>query len=114
MNDENMREAQAELVTLGLLILVFALFLLGGLNEPLAMTAGGLVLLGSGLYQSARGWHVAITTWLLGLILLFGGLGVRVFLVATLRINWVAIGLILVGGAIIYQNFFVRRNRKRD
>ena len=110
-NDQE-RETQAELVTLGLLVVIFALFLIGGLQDSLAMTAGGLVLLGSGLYQAARGWHVAVTTWVLGLILLLGGLGVRLFLVATLRINWVAIGLLLVGALIIYDNFF-KRNRDK-
>jgi hypothetical protein len=110
--DEKQRETQAELVTLGLLVVVFALFTLGGLQDSLAMTAGGLVLIGSGIYQSARGWHVAGTTWALGLILLLGGLGVRLFLVATLRLNWVAIGLLLVGALIIYDNFFKRDQRE--
>lgn len=105
----NMAEAQVEMITAGLLVVIFALYWLGNLREPLAMTLGGLILLGSGVYQSRRGWHVAITTWLLGLILFFGGIGVRMFLVTYLRINWVALGLLLVGGYIIWENIFKRR-----
>lgn len=107
-DNKEFAETRVEMMTLGLLVVILAVFLLGNLEEPLAMSLGGLVLLGSGFYQSSRGWHVAVTTWLLGVILLFGGLGVRMFLVAVLPINWVALGLILVGGLIIWQNIFRR------
>jgi len=104
----NFDEARAEAITAGLLVVVLALFLLGGLPESIAMVVAGLVLLGSGLYQSSRGWHVAVTTWLLGVVLLFGGIGVRLFLVAYMQINWVAIALVLIGGYLIFQNVFRR------
>lgn len=107
-NKEKFQETRVEMMTLGLLVVILAAFLLGNLQEPLAMSLGGIVLLGSGFYQSSRGWHVAVTTWLLGVILLFGGLGVRMFLVTFLQINWVALGLILVGGLIIWQNLIKR------
>jgi hypothetical protein len=107
----NFDEARAEAITAGLLVIVLAIFLLGQLPDSMAMVVGGLVLLGSGLYQSSRGWHVAVTTWLLGLVLLLGGIGVRMFLVAYVQINWVAIALVLIGGYLIFQNLF-RRNDK--
>ncbi|MDQ7028216.1 MAG: hypothetical protein Q9P44_21945 [Anaerolineae bacterium] len=109
----NLQEARAEAITAGLLVIVIALFLLGGLADSLAMVAAGLVLLGSGLYQSSRGWHVAVTTWLLGIVLLFGGIGVRMFLVAYLQINWVAISLVLIGGVLIWQNIFRRNDKEK-
>ena len=99
----NPEEAKVELITAVLMIAVFALFLLFRLDESLAMLAGGLILLGSGAYQSSKRWHVAVTTWILGLILFFGGLGVRMFLVTYLQINWVAIGLLAVGAYLLYQ-----------
>jgi hypothetical protein len=107
----NFDEARAEAITAGLLVIILAVFLLGKLQDSMAMVVGGLVLLGSGLYQSSRGWHVAVTTWLLGLVLLLGGIGVRMFLVAYVQINWVAIALVLIGGYLIFQNLF-RRNDK--
>jgi hypothetical protein len=101
---DNSREAMVEFVTLAALIIVFALFLLSGIADSLAMTAGGIILLASGLYQSRRGWHVSLTTWLVAGILIAGGIGVRVFLVAALQINWVAIALLLVGGYILWDH----------
>ena len=96
-------EARAETITAGLLLLVLAAFLLLGIRDSYAMIAAGLVLLGSGLYQTQRGWHVAVTTWLLGLVLFFGGLGVRLFLVAYLQISWVGISLAFIGAYLIWQ-----------
>lgn len=72
----------------------------------MAITAAGIVLLGSGLYQSSRRWHVAVTTWLLGAVLLLGGMGVRLFLISYVELNWVAMTLVVVGGYLIWQNFF--------
>ncbi|MBN1963027.1 MAG: hypothetical protein JW910_00170 [Anaerolineae bacterium] len=111
MSYKSESEAHAENVTLGLLILVFGVFLLLGGNpfEPLALLLGGLVLLGSAIYQTTHGWHVNLVTWALGLLLTLGGLGMRVFLVAVFQINWLAIGLLLVGGWVLYQAFFARR-----
>jgi hypothetical protein len=106
---DTLREAQAEALTAGALVVILSLFLLGNMQEPLAMTLAGAVLLGSGVYQSQQGWHVALTTWLLGLVLFLGGIGVRLFLVAYLRINWVEIALVAIGGYLIWQNLFRRR-----
>jgi hypothetical protein len=106
---DNGAETRIEMLTLGILVVILALFLVGKVEEPLAMTLGGIVLLGSGFYQSSRGWHVAVTTWLLGIILFLGGIGVRMFLVAYVNINWVAIALVAVGALIIWENVFNRR-----
>ena len=103
MKTTHSQESTVELLTLASLIIVFALFLLNGITDSLAMMAGGLLLLGSGLYQSRRGWHVSLTTWLLALVLIGGGIGVRMFLVTHLRINWVAIALLLIGLYIIWD-----------
>lgn len=109
-NADVMQEARAEAITAGLLVIILALFLLGNLQEPLAMTIAGVVLLGSGVYQTSRGWHVALTTWILGIILFLGGIGVRVFLVTYLRINWVAISLVAVGAYLVWQNLLRGRS----
>lgn len=106
---EEAQEARIELLTLAALIIIFALFLLSNVTDALAMTAGGLVLLASGLYQSRRGWHVSLTTWLLTAVLLLGGIGLRVFLVSFLRINWVAFALLLIGLYIIWDKLRGRR-----
>lgn len=113
MSDDNIREAQAEAITAGLLVIILALFILGNLNDSLAMTGAGVVLLGSGVYQSQRGWHVAFTTWLLGVVLLLGGLGVRMFLVSYVQINWVAIALVLIGGYLVWQNFLRSQDKSK-
>lgn len=102
-NSINPAEAKAEVITAGLLLLIIAAFLLLGIRDSYAMIAAGLVLLGSGLYQSQRGWHVAVTTWLLGLVLLMGGIGVRLFLIARLEISWVGISLLFIGLYLIWQ-----------
>lgn len=112
MTSKTLNETTAELITAALVGVVFVLFLLGDISSPLALMVGGVILLGSGWYQSQRGWHVNFSTWLLGLILLLGGLGVRVFLVAFIQINWVLIGIILVGGYILYQ--FVSRRLPKE
>lgn len=111
--DEQLREAQAEAITAGLLVIILALFILRNINDSLAMTAAGIVLLGSGLYQSSRRWHVAVTTWLLGIVLLLGGMGVRLFLVSYVQINWVAIALLLIGGYLIWQNFLRGQGKEK-
>ncbi len=96
------QETVVELLTLAALLIVLGLLLLSGIKDSLAMVVGGLILLASGLYQSRRGWHVSFTTWLLAGILLAGGIGVRLFLVTRLQINWVAIALILLGAYTLY------------
>lgn len=106
---EDSQETTVEMLTLAALIVVLALFLLANITDSLAMTAGGLILLASGLYQSRRGWHVSLTTWLVAAVLLAGGIGVRVFLVSFVRINWVAIALLLIGGYILWDRLRGRR-----
>jgi hypothetical protein len=102
------REATVELITAALLVGVFILFAIGNIREPLAMLAGGLILLGSGVYQTTRGWHVSLITWILGVILFLGGIGVRLFLVSILQINWVFIAVGVVALYLIFS-FLGRR-----
>ena len=97
------RETQAELLTAALLVLVFGLFLIGNLPDSWAVLAAGLVLLGSAVYQTMRGWHVSLITWAAGGLLTLGGLGVRFYLVGVLRISWTAIALIAVGGYLLLR-----------
>lgn len=106
----NIREARVELITAVLCIVVFILFLLNRINDPTAMLLGGGLLLGSGIYQSMRGWPVAVTTWIAGLILFFGGLGMRLFLVAYMEINYVLIGLAILG-IYLFWMVFMRRSQ---
>ena len=101
MTEHNSQETTVEAITAGLLVVIFGLMILGGIRDSLAMTLGGLILLGSGIYQSRKGWHVSILTWILGLVFLFGGIGVRMFLVTWLEINWVAVALVFVGGYLV-------------
>lgn len=88
------------MITAALLVAIFALFLLQMLGQGVAMLLGGLTLLGSGIYQTSRGWHVSLLTWVLGGVLTLGGIGLRVFLVGRIRINWLPI--ILLAIAVIY------------
>jgi hypothetical protein len=109
VNSKDTAEAKTELITAALLVIVFALFLIGKLNDPLAMLAGGLILLGSGFYQSRKGWHVSLMTWVVGGLLALGGLGLRMFLVTRLEINYVAIGLLAVGAYLLWSWMQPRR-----
>ncbi len=97
----NQQETFVEVLTAALLLIVLALFLFGNVNEPLAMLAGGVILLGSGVYQTSRGWHVSLITWITGIVLTLGGIGVRLFLVSVLQINWVAVALVIIAGWLI-------------
>lgn len=97
------RETFVELITAVLLIAVFLLYLSRGLHQGVAMLFGGLILLGSGIYQTGKGWHVSLVTWILGLILLLGGLGMRVFVGAFFNINWVPLALLLVAAYLIWS-----------
>ena len=101
MTERSSQESTIEVITGGLLVIIFGVMILGGIRDSLAMTLGGLILLGSGIYQSRKGWHVSLLTWILGLIFLFGGIGVRMFLVTYLQINWIAIALVLVGAYLV-------------
>ncbi len=104
-NQVDPKEAQAELITGALLVVVIALLMLGDVGNGFAMLAAGLVLLGSGVYQTQRGWHVSLITWLLVVTLTLGGLGVRLYLVSYMRINFVAITLIAIGAYMFYSVF---------
>ncbi len=97
------REAQAELLTAALLVLVVGLFLLGNIPESWAVLAAGLILLGSAVYQTLRGWHVSLVTWIAGGLLTLGGLGVRLYLVGVMRISWTAVALIAIGGYLLLR-----------
>ena len=107
--EKTIQESNVEMMTAGVLVVLLALFLLTNISDSLVMTLAGLVLLGSGMYQSSRGWHVAGTTWLLGVVLVLGGIGVRLFLVATLAINPVAIALVLIGAYILWNTVMGRK-----
>lgn len=100
-------EARIEVITAGMLMLVMGAFLFGGLSNTLAMLFAGITLLGSGFYQSSKGWHVGIATWILGVVLTLGGLGMRVFLVSVMQLNFVALTLIILGG------YFLLRGLRR-
>ncbi len=99
----NNRETFIELITAALLVIVFGLYLTRSLHQSTAMLFGGLILLGSGIYQTSKGWHVSLVTWILGLILTFGGLGMRVFVGAFFNINWVPLALIVVAAYLIWS-----------
>lgn len=84
-------------------------FFTGRLFDPLSMLVLGGILLASGIYQTSRGWHVAATTWLLGIVLALGGLGLKVFVVSVLRVNWLAIALILIAAWWVYNTLLKNR-----
>ncbi len=103
------RETVVELITAGLLVLIFLLYLIGVLNQGVAMLLGGVTLLGSGGYQTSKGWHVSLLTWIMGLVLTLGGIGLRIFLVGVIRINWLPIILLLI--AVVYAwNWWRKRS----
>jgi len=97
------RETTIELITASLLMAIIVLYLLGVVAEGIAMLLGGVTLLGSGAYQTSRGWHVSLITWILGIILTLAGLGLRLFLVGVIRINWVPIALLLVAVYLVWN-----------
>ncbi|MBI1259224.1 MAG: hypothetical protein GC204_17290 [Chloroflexi bacterium] len=105
----NNRETTIELITAALLAVIFVLFMLRIFNEGIAMLLGGVILLGSGAYQTSRGWHVSLVTWILGLILALGGIGLRFYLVGVLRINWIPIALLLVALYLVWNWWRKRR-----
>ena len=88
----NSRETSIELITAGLLALTFVLFLIGIFHESVAMLLGGIILLGSAVYQTSKGWHVSLVTWILGLILFLGGIGLRIYLVGNRLFQTVLFG----------------------
>jgi hypothetical protein len=103
-------ESQVETITLVLLVLAGGIFLLtGNLFEPLGLFVLGVILLGSAVYQSLRGWPVSLITWILAVLLTLGGLGLKIFVVAVLQVNWLAIGLGLIVAWGLYRTLFRRR-----
>lgn len=103
------RETTVELITAALLAVVFVLYLIGVLTQGIAMLLGGLVLLGSGVYQTRHGWHVSLYTWVVGGLLTLGGIGLRVFLVGRVRINWLPIALLIVAAFLAWDWWRKRR-----
>lgn len=68
-------EARVERITWFLMVLVFGVIYFlpdGAIPAPFIPFAGGVILLGSGLYQYAKRWRVSPTTWIGGTILLIG------------------------------------------
>ncbi|MEL6148629.1 MAG: hypothetical protein AAFV33_04735 [Chloroflexota bacterium] len=105
MGTVNPEETKVELITVGIVLIILAFFLFGGLRDSLAMLVAGLVLLGSGVYQTQQGWHVSLVTWLLGIVLTLAGLGLRLYLVGVMRVNFVGITLLALGGYVLYSAF---------
>lgn len=105
------RETFIELATAALLVLVFLLYLSRLVPQSLALLLGGVILLGSGVYQVGKGWHVSLLTWVLGLILTLGGLGLRLFLVGVIRIDWLPVALLLVA-ALWLWNWWRKRGQR--
>lgn len=66
---KSIRESRAERITWAALVLVFALTQLAPDAFPPVTVpfAGAVVLLGSGIFQSVRGWRVSLVTWLAGI-----------------------------------------------
>src|SRR5690349_10008117 len=66
-------ERQVELVTFGLIILLFLVSLLYPLRSEVIAFIGGGILTASALYQWQRRWRVNPMTWIGGIILLILG-----------------------------------------
>ncbi len=70
-------EARVERLTWGLLVLIFAVLyiasdtLLQSMPNWLVPLAGGVILIGSGIYQYSRHWRVSPVTWITGVTLIF-------------------------------------------
>ncbi len=70
------KEARIERLTWGLLVAIFAVLYLApeatidSLPNWLVPASCALVLLGSGLFQTVRGWRVSPVTWIGGIIML--------------------------------------------
>lgn len=84
-------------------------FFMGRLFDPLSLLVLGGILLVSAIYQTSRGWHVALSTWVLGAIFALAGLGLKVFVVAVLRVNWLAIALFVLAAWWVYLTLLKKR-----
>lgn len=70
-------EARVERITWFLMVLVFGVIYFlpeGTIPKPFIPFSGGVILLGSGLYQYSRRWRVSPTTWIGGTVLLIGAI----------------------------------------
>jgi hypothetical protein len=68
------QERRFEAITYALILGIFFLAFATPIDDLLVTFLGGLVLVGSGIMQSQRGWRVNIFTWLGGILLLGMGL----------------------------------------
>ncbi len=67
-------ERTVELVSFGLIIVLFAITLLyPGINPSTIALVGGAILLGSAVFQWQRRWRVNPVTWIGGVIMLVAG-----------------------------------------
>lgn len=70
-------EARVERLTWGLLVLIFAVLyiasdtVLATMPNWLVPLSGGVILIGSGIYQYSRRWRVSPITWITGVTLIF-------------------------------------------
>ena len=107
MNTDASAELRVEMITAALLVVAVGVFLLrGDLFDPLGLLVVGAILLGSAIYQTRRGWPVSLITWALGVLLTLGGLGLKLFLVAFMQVNYIALGLLAIGGWWLYRTLF--------
>jgi uncharacterized membrane protein YhaH (DUF805 family) len=100
---KSLAEERTERLTWFLLVLIFAIMnvlLEGGVNLPnwFVPLSGGVVLIGSGIYQYARRWRVSPTTWLAGALL--AGLAI-VNLEFSPNRSFLGISLIVFAGVIL-------------
>lgn len=96
-------EERIERFTWFFLVIIFALTQIsreGGLTFPNFVTpfAGGIVLLGSGMYQYSRRWRVSPVTWLGGALLI--GMAI-INLYYSPGSNFLGISLIVFAGVIV-------------
>lgn len=69
-------EREVEVITFGLILVLFLAQIVTALSTVLILVLGGFVLLGSAFYQSSRRWRVNPMTWIGGAtMMIFGILG---------------------------------------
>lgn len=108
-NTKKAKEARVERITWALLVLIFALVYLApdttieSLPNWLIPAACAFVLLGSGLYQTVRGWSVSPVTWIGGIVMLVLAILAFYFL----RQNNFLLETLLVTVAVIAYGTFV-------
>ncbi len=101
----NPEEVKVEAMATGIILVLLAgWFFLDQLGGNIPFLLAGLVLLGSAIYQTRKSWHVSLLTWVLGVVLTAWGIGVRVFLVSFLQVNYLAVTLLLLGVYLLYNN----------